>query len=111
MEYGVVKWFNMARGFGFILPEAGGADVFLHANACRRAGITAMRPGLRIAFERTGRGGLYSAEVVEIDARGAGIARRLAERSAELRNGSADNVADADLMRAAAEALMAGVGG
>lgn len=108
MEYGVIKWFNMAKGFGFILPESGGADVFVHANACRRAGIAAMRPGLRIAFTRAGHGGLFSAETVEIDARGAGIARRLAERSAELAKGAPDEVADAELMRAAAEALMAG---
>jgi len=57
---GKVKWFNQDKGFGFITPDDGGTDVFLHITAAQRAGIDAVKEGMNIAFEvaqdrRTGR--------------------------------------------------------
>lgn len=48
---GVVKWFNAAKGFGFITPTDGGADVFVHASAVERAGVGALREGQAVAFD------------------------------------------------------------
>jgi len=57
---GTVKFFNSAKGFGFIKPEQGGADVFVHATALERAGIRALNEGDRVTFvledDRRGRG-------------------------------------------------------
>jgi CspA family cold shock protein len=47
---GAVKWFNIAKGFGFITPDSGGKDVFLHASVLRRAGLTDLQPGQRVDF-------------------------------------------------------------
>ena len=47
-EMGTVKWYNTARGFGFITRDAGGKDVFVHASALRRAGITGLDEGQRV---------------------------------------------------------------
>jgi CspA family cold shock protein len=47
-EMGTVKWYNAARGFGFITRDAGGKDVFVHASALRRAGITGLDEGQRV---------------------------------------------------------------
>jgi CspA family cold shock protein len=47
---GVISWFNFQKGFGFIRPDDGGVDVFVHASSAERAGIT-VREGDRIAFE------------------------------------------------------------
>lgn len=51
MTQGTVKWFNGAKGFGFIQPDGGGPDVFVHASAVERAGIPAIQEGQRIAYE------------------------------------------------------------
>lgn len=51
MTEGLVKWFNGTKGFGFIQPDGGGPDVFVHASAVERAGIPAIQEGQRIAFE------------------------------------------------------------
>jgi CspA family cold shock protein len=57
---GTVKFFNTAKGFGFIKPEQGGADVFVHATALERAGIRTLSEGDRVSFvledDRRGRG-------------------------------------------------------
>ena len=57
---GTVKFFNHSRGFGFIQPEDGGKDVFVHATALERAGIRALNEGDRVTFvledDRRGRG-------------------------------------------------------
>lgn len=57
---GTVKFFNTAKGFGFIRPEEGGNDVFVHATALERAGIRALNEGDRVSFvledDRRGRG-------------------------------------------------------
>ena len=51
MAIGVVKWFNDQKGFGFIQPEAGGADVFVHISAVERAGLRSLNEGQRVSFD------------------------------------------------------------
>lgn len=63
LKTGTVKWFNATKGFGFIEPEDGGADAFVHISAVERAGATTLRDGQRVEFELvTGRNGKSSAE-------------------------------------------------
>jgi CspA family cold shock protein len=63
MSVGMVKWFNPAKGFGFIQPEDGGNDVFVHASAVERAGIGNLKEGQRLSFdvERSPKNGKLSA--------------------------------------------------
>lgn len=62
MATGTVKWFNSTKGFGFIEPEAGGKDVFLHVSAVERAGLQAPAEGQKVEFEmESGRDGRTSA--------------------------------------------------
>ena len=51
MATGTVKWFNSTKGFGFIQPDTGGADVFVHISAVERAGMTSLVEGQKINFE------------------------------------------------------------
>ncbi|MEM8698806.1 MAG: cold-shock protein [Pseudomonadota bacterium] len=51
MPNGTVKWFNPTKGYGFIQPEAGGSDVFVHISAVERAGMTSLSDGQKIAYE------------------------------------------------------------
>jgi cold shock protein len=51
MATGTVKWFNAQKGYGFIQPEAGGADVFVHISAVERAGMDNLREGQRLNYE------------------------------------------------------------
>lgn len=51
MQTGIVKWFNSKKGFGFIQPEDGGADVFVHHTDIRAAGFRTLHAGERVAFE------------------------------------------------------------
>ena len=51
MTQGTVKWFNDQRGFGFIQPDGGGKDVFVHISAVERAGMRALNEGQKIAFD------------------------------------------------------------
>ena len=51
MAKGVVKWFNETKGFGFISPEGGNKDVFVHITALQRAGITTLADGQQVAFD------------------------------------------------------------
>jgi CspA family cold shock protein len=51
MMTGTVKWFNAAKGYGFITPEGGGKDVFVHVTAVQRAGLTGLREGQKVRFE------------------------------------------------------------
>lgn len=53
MSTGTVKWFNAEKGFGFIAPDAGGADAFVHISAVERAGLTGLREGQKVSFELT----------------------------------------------------------
>ncbi len=51
METGTVKFFDAAKGFGFIAPETGGKDVFVHISAVQKAGMDSLSEGQRISFE------------------------------------------------------------
>ena len=51
MATGTVKWFNATKGFGFIQPDAGGADVFVHISALERAGFRGLYEGQEVAYE------------------------------------------------------------
>jgi CspA family cold shock protein len=51
MTQGTVKWFSSQRGFGFIQPDGGGNDVFVHISAVERAGLPGLNEGQKIAFE------------------------------------------------------------
>ena len=51
MATGTVKWFNATKGFGFIQPDTGGTDVFVHISAVERAGMRDLNEGQKIAYE------------------------------------------------------------
>lgn len=51
MATGTVKWFNPTKGYGFIQPDQGGSDVFVHVSAVQRAGLTTLQEGARISYE------------------------------------------------------------
>ncbi len=51
MTVGTVKWFNSQKGFGFIQPDDGGKDAFVHISAVERAGMTDLREGQKVGFE------------------------------------------------------------
>ncbi len=51
MSFGMVKWFNDAKGFGFIEPEGGGADVFAHFSAIQMEGFRTLKQGGRVSYE------------------------------------------------------------
>ena len=58
MAMGTVKWFNAAKGYGFIQPDGGGQEVFVHISAVERAGFTGLSEGIKIWYELlTTRGG------------------------------------------------------
>ncbi|MAR79432.1 MAG: Cold shock protein CspA [Alphaproteobacteria bacterium MarineAlpha2_Bin1] len=60
---GTVKWFNKTKGYGFIQPEDGGKDAFVHISAVERAGLTDLAEGQKVEFEsQPGRDGKSSAE-------------------------------------------------
>ncbi len=62
MANGTVKWFNPSKGFGFIQPEAGGSDVFVHISAVEAAGLSGLDDNQKITYElETGRNGKESA--------------------------------------------------
>lgn len=51
MANGTVKWFNPTKGYGFIAPEQGGSDVFVHISALERAGLTSLNEGQRVSYD------------------------------------------------------------
>ena len=61
MPVGTVKWFNVLKGFGFIQPEGGGKDVFVHISAVQAAGLNGLDEGQRLAFEVVNRRGKAAA--------------------------------------------------
>ena len=67
MANGTVKWFNATKGFGFIEPEAGGPDVFVHISAVEQAGLTGLAEGQPLGFTLVDRGGRISATELKID--------------------------------------------
>ncbi|MBL0937231.1 MAG: cold-shock protein [Rhizobiaceae bacterium] len=64
MPTGTVKWFNSTKGFGFIEPEQGGGDVFVHISAVERSGMNGLNEGQKVSFEivQDRRSGKNSAE-------------------------------------------------
>lgn len=62
MAKGTVKWFNSAKGFGFIQPDGGKKDVFVHISALERAGLSTLADGAKVSFDiEAGRDGRESA--------------------------------------------------
>ncbi len=62
MATGTVKWFNETKGFGFIAPEDGGKDVFVHISAVQRSGLTGLADNQKVSYElQEGRDGRQSA--------------------------------------------------
>jgi CspA family cold shock protein len=69
MATGTVKWFNSTKGYGFIQPDAGGADVFVHISAVERAGMRDLREGQKLSYElATERGKTSAANLKVVDA-------------------------------------------
>ncbi|UWQ90647.1 cold-shock protein [Aliisedimentitalea scapharcae] len=67
MANGTVKWFNTTKGFGFIAPEDGGKDVFVHISAVERAGLTGLADNQKVTYElRSGRDGRESADDIAL---------------------------------------------
>ncbi len=67
MATGTVKWFNAAKGYGFIEPEDGSKDAFVHISAVERAGLSTLNEGQKVSFEiQIGQNGKSSAENLSI---------------------------------------------
>jgi cold shock protein len=67
MATGTVKWFNPTKGFGFIEPEDGSNDAFVHISAVERAGLSSLNEGQKVSFElQAGQNGKSSAENLKI---------------------------------------------
>jgi CspA family cold shock protein len=67
MPTGTVKWFNPAKGFGFIEPEDGSKDAFVHISAVERAGLSTLNEGQKVSYElQAGQNGRSSAENLSI---------------------------------------------
>jgi len=68
MPVGTVKWFNPEKGFGFIQPDSGGADAFVHISAVERSGLNDLREGQKVEFELVPdrRSGKMSAENLKL---------------------------------------------
>ncbi|MDX6750463.1 cold-shock protein [Geminicoccaceae bacterium 1502E] len=63
MQTGTVKWFNTTKGYGFIQPDSGGPDAFVHISAVEKAGLDSLREGEKVEFELVrGKNGKSSAE-------------------------------------------------
>jgi CspA family cold shock protein len=63
---GTVKWFNPAKGFGFIQPDSGGKDVFVHISAVERAGLNTLNEGAKVSYEEKENRGKTSAENLRV---------------------------------------------
>lgn len=67
MANGEVKWFNNTKGWGFILPEGGGDDIFVHFSAIQGEGYKTLLPGQRVSFElKKGERGLHANNVLPL---------------------------------------------
>ena len=63
MPTGTVKWFNPTKGFGFVQPDTGGKDIFVHISAVQRAGMQTLKEGQKVTYEiQTQKDGRQSAE-------------------------------------------------
>lgn len=68
MANGIVKWFNTQKGYGFIQPDDGGNDIFVHISAVERAGMATLNEGQKVAYElEKGRNGKYAAVNLRAD--------------------------------------------
>ena len=69
MSTGTVKWFNATKGFGFIQPDNGGQDVFVHISAVERAGLTSLNEGQKLSYELVSdsRSGKMSADKLQVE--------------------------------------------
>jgi CspA family cold shock protein len=63
---GTVKWFNATKGFGFIQPDTGGKDVFVHISAVERAGLSNLNEGAKVSYEIVANRGKESAENLRV---------------------------------------------
>ena len=67
MANGTVKWFNTTKGYGFIEPEDGSKDAFVHISAVERAGLRGLQEGQKVSYElQEGRNGKVSAENLQV---------------------------------------------
>lgn len=67
MSRGTVKWFNQAKGYGFIQPEDGSGDAFVHISAVERSGLTTLNEGQTVTFDlASGRNGRMAAENLKL---------------------------------------------
>ena len=66
MARGTVTWFNSQKGYGFIAPQNGGRDVFVHVSAIERAGLTGLNEGQAIEYEEVANKGKTSAENLKV---------------------------------------------
>jgi CspA family cold shock protein len=63
MPTGTVKWFNPTKGFGYVQPDTGGKDIFVHISAVQRAGMQTLKEGQKVTYEiQTQKDGRQSAE-------------------------------------------------
>ena len=63
---GTVKWFNPSKGFGFIQPDTGGKDVFVHISAVEKAGLSSLNEGEKVSYEVVANRGKESAENLRV---------------------------------------------
>lgn len=66
MANGTVKWFNATKGYGFIEPDQGGADVFVHISAVQQAGLNGLNDGQKVSYEVVQNRGKASAEDLRV---------------------------------------------